>query len=99
MSKITLATIKSFVKKESTNDNLYIKMKSSFDGMVDCVMDIKDDFHKANPTENNLKYTLGFRGVWVVGGSRDYFTAFENDSFVGYEVYNSCGSFILAKHK
>ena len=33
--KITLATIKSFIRK---NPNLYIKSTSRFDGMYDCVM-------------------------------------------------------------
>jgi hypothetical protein len=42
---------------------------------------------------------MGIKGAWFVGQSRDYFDAFENDNFIGYKVYNSCGSFYLAINK
>lgn len=48
---------------------------------------------------NSDKYTLGINGVSLVGSSRDYFTHFENDEFIGIEVSNSCGDFILAIKK
>ena len=40
--------------------------------------------------------TLGYKGVWLVGSSRDYFTAFDNGEFEGIEVYNCCGGFVVA---
>lgn len=97
--KITRATIKSFINREMKNGNLFINKLSSFDGMVDCVMPVKSDFRKVEPCtrhENANKYTLGVKGAWFVGSSRDHFTVYADDNFIGYEVYNCCGSFILA---
>lgn len=97
MSKITLTTIKSFIKK---NPKLYIKCKSSFDGMTDCVQSIADAaFVEVQPTDKFLYNTLGVHGAWFVKGSRDYFREFETDTLTGYEVSNCCGSFILATDK
>lgn len=99
MKKITLATVKKFIKENK--DNLLIKVESKFDGMTDCVQSVKDNFDKAISTEWSLKTanTLGIQGAWFVGESRDYFTKYESDSLTGIEVYNSCGSFILAVKK
>jgi hypothetical protein len=95
--KVTRSTIKSFIKREMSRDNLYIKNNSSFDGMVDCVMPITDTgFRKATPSNLSEDYTLGVSGAWFVGSSRDYFTPFANDNFIGYEVDNCCGSFLIA---
>ena len=100
-NKITLATIKSFIKREAENDNLYIKVKSNFDGMIDCVAEVKDEFTKKDKANLNFneKHTLGFAGLWLVGQSRDYFTAYADDNFIGYEIYNCCGSCIIAMAK
>lgn len=40
--------------------------------------------------------TLGYHGIWLVGSSRDHFSHYEDDNFIGIEVYNCCGSFIIA---
>lgn len=90
--RITRATIKSFIKKNP--DNLHIKQLSSFDGMVDCVMPIEDTFSKAQKSEHNFNYTLGIDGAWFCG--RELYTPYEDNGFMGYRVYNVCGSFILA---
>lgn len=96
--KITLATIKSFIKKNESK--IYIEVKSSFSGMTDCVETIKDDFKLAVKDVNiNVKYTFGIPGAWFVGNSRDYFEAFENTNYTGFKVYNACGSFIIATNK
>lgn len=42
------------------------------------------------------KNTLGYKGVWLVNDSRDYFSKFDNDEFEGIEVYNCCGGFVIA---
>ena len=92
--KITLATIKSFIKK---NTELYIKNESNFDGMVDCVMPNKDvAFTKAERKDWCSDNTLGIIGAWFVRNSRDSFSIYEDDQYTGYKVYNCCGSFILA---
>lgn len=93
MNKITRTTIKSFIKKNF--DNLYIKTKTSFDGMTDCVEAVQDDFHKIIKEDYN-EYTLGIVGAWFVGQSRDYFREYNDGNFKGYEVSNCCGRFILA---
>jgi hypothetical protein len=90
--KITKTTIKSFVKKNF--DNLHIKRLSAFDGMVDCVMPIEDTFNKAQKSQRNPYYTLGIDNAWFCG--RELYRPYNDNGFVGYEVYNVCGSFILA---
>lgn len=96
MAKITRATFKSFIKK-NIND-LYINNKSSFDGTVDCVMPINNGWRKATQIKED-NYTLGINGIWLVGHGDDYFVDYQNDIYKGYEVYNCCGSFILAIKK
>jgi len=102
--KITLATVKSFIKKNQ--DQLFIKLISKFDGMTDGISFTKDagfiPAEKDTTESKNSDYndrTHGIKGAWFVGSSRDYFTAFEDDNLIGYKVSNSCGSFILAAMK
>lgn len=93
--KITLATFKSFIKKNE--ENLLVNEVSSFDGMHDCVMSSeKVGFTKITKTESNVKHTLGIVGLWLVGSSRDYFRTYEDEKYTGIEVYNCCGSQIIA---
>lgn len=96
MAKVTLATIKSFVRKN--RDALYIRTLSSFDGMTDCVQPCDNrEFRKAEAApEHMTRNTLGVRGAWFVFDSRDYFTPISENGFIGYHVYNCCGSFDLA---
>ena len=53
-------------------------------------------FRIALRTDDHLAYSLGIKGAWFVGGSRNWFTAFDNGQYRGYEVSNCCGTFILA---
>lgn len=101
MSKITLATIKSFIKKNRAE--LHIKVTSSFNGMSDMVEQCDDNgFHPIVEDGVNAqgdywkKATLGIQGVWFVGQSRDYFSVFNDGVYAGYRVHNACGSFIVA---
>lgn len=94
MKKITLATVKTFLKKNA--GNLYINVKSSFDGMTDCCESRYEGFTKAIATDEHPSHKLGIEGAWFVGQSRDYFSAFENDQMTGITVSNSCGRFVLA---
>lgn len=98
MAKITKATFKSFVKKNRSN--LLILCKSDFDGMSDCVMPTGDTlFHKVVDADHIHENNLGIQGVWLVGGSRDYFTAYEKDGIQGIDVYNCCGHFVVGVKK
>lgn len=96
MKKITKATFKSFVKKN--RENLLIKTKSSFDGMTDGIERFKDNgFSKAVEAYRvHEEHNLGIQGIWLVNGSRDYFEAYNKDGFVGIEVSNCCGNFVVA---
>jgi hypothetical protein len=96
MSKPTLATVKSFVKKN--RDNLLISAKSRFDGMVDCVMPTGDNGFTpiTTPDYGVHANNMGIAGAWFVFGSRDWITPYEKDGLRGFEVYNCCGNFILA---
>lgn len=95
--KITRATIKSFVNKNKSS--LYIKVKSDFNSMTDCVEAQQGGFTKVKSDEwanQNEKYTLGVRGLWLVGNSRDSFKPYNEEGFNGYEVSNCCGVSIIA---
>lgn len=97
--KITKATFKSFVNKNRAS--LFVNVTSSFDGMTDCCESRNGGFREAkvDPLKNAEGHTLGVNGIWLVGQSRDYFTAYESAIFTGIEVYNSCGCFIVAVRK
>ena len=93
-NRITLSTVKAFIRK---NPELFILTKSSFDGMTDCCQSTKNKFF--TPAKFGAKFpenTMGIEGAWFVKGSRDYFRPYESGNFSGIEVYNCCGTFILA---
>jgi hypothetical protein len=91
---ITKATFKSFIKKNK--NNLQVWVKSSFDGMTDCVQSIGGSFKPVEESEKWVEHSLGIKGVWLVNGGGDYFTKFEENGMVGIEYYNCCGQGILA---
>lgn len=95
--KITLSTLKSFAKRNK--DELFCKELSSFDGMIDCVSKVEMEWQKTTVNEKTGYYRTGIQGIYTVGGSRDYFTLFENNNYIGIEVYNCCGNSILAVKK
>lgn len=92
--KITLATVKSFIKNNS--DNLFINVKSSFDGMTDCCESLYNGFVIAAKTDDHVEHTIGIKGAWFVGSSRDYLSHFEDNNMTGITVSNSCGHFVIA---
>lgn len=94
MKKITKATIKSFIRKNK--NDLYIKTKDRFNGMIDMVDDCEDQtIRKVTLTDDRNDYNFGIKGAWFVGSSRDYFNSAEFGQFKGYEVYNCVGTFYL----
>lgn len=100
MKKPTLATLKSFIRKNEAN--LMIRCDSSFDGMTDCVETSENPQFCPLVKLNNgcqSEHTLGFgngSGVWLVGSSRDYIKPYSENGMTGFEVYNCCGRFVLA---
>jgi len=97
--KITKATLKSFVKRN--RENLRILVSSRFDSMTDGVRATGDStFEDVTPTSYDVEgTTLGIEGLWLVGGSRNYFSAFEGDTHTGIRVSNCCGSVTVAIRK
>ena len=96
--KITLASLKSFSKRNV--GNLYSKEKSSFNGMTDCVESTKGKWTKSEIlTVSDNYYKSGIKGIYTVGSSRDYFRIYEDAEYFGIEVYNCCGTTILAIKK
>ena len=95
MNKPTVATLKSFIRKN--RENLLVKCRAEFDGMIDGLQWNKGaEFQPATPSDQVFENNLGIRGVWLVGRSRDYLTPFDNDGFKGFKVSNCCGSFEVA---
>lgn len=92
--KTTKSTIKSFIRK-NIND-LFINVKSSYDGMIDGCSCYNDGFTKAVIDNANERNTLGIAGAWFVNSSRDYFQVYNENGFTGYSVSNCCGHFIIA---
>ncbi len=93
--KITLATIKSFIRKN--RDRLLISTRSRFDAMEDGCRECSDrGFSPALQAEKAWKENLGIQGAWFVGGSRNFFEEYADGNVVGYEVSNCCGHFVLA---
>lgn len=98
MAKITKATFKSFIRKNQ--GRLQIKVKSDFDGMVDCVMPVNGSFKPVQPDERVFREnTQGIAGLWLVGDGGDRFYHYEDAQHVGIEYYNCCGSGIVAVQK
>jgi hypothetical protein len=93
MKKITMATIKRFIK--NNKENMYIKVRSEFDGREDSVIDSKSEFSPVKES-TNMKDRQGIDGAWFVGGSKNYFTSYNGNGLTGYRVDNCCGSFVLA---
>lgn len=97
--KITLATIKSFLRKNE--GSLFVSHGYSFDGMTDCYQPSRDKSIKTleGSFDKDAKSTLGFTDLWFVGGSRDNFYPKEIEAngvkYAGFEVYNCCASFTI----
>jgi hypothetical protein len=88
--KITMATLKSFIRK---SENLFIENRSSFDGMTDCVVDLKSELIPIAKEK-----AIGFNGVYCVGSGRDSFKFVETETHFGIRVSNCCGcSYLYTK--
>lgn len=94
--KITLATFKKFLKENQ--GHLYIKVVTDFDSMTDGLRSLNGDFEEVIYDNNgHVENTLSIQGLWIVGGSRDYFSLYQDNTFIGIEVHNCCGKQIIAR--
>jgi hypothetical protein len=91
--KATKATLKAFLRK---NKDVMFRRLSYFDGMYDGVVDSRDNgFERLEgPFNPDDKNRLGFAGLWFT--SNDLITPYNKEGMRGFEIYNSCGSFVLA---
>jgi hypothetical protein len=93
--KITLRTLKSFVK--NNRSRLQILVSSTFDSSVDGVRQTDARaFEPVAATAYDERTTLGIDGIWLVGGSRNWFEAFNSETHSGFTVINCCGKFTVA---
>ena len=90
MKKATMATVKSFIRKNIDN-GLLIKIQSRFDGMTDgCEPCMDSAFRPVIKTDEFIEHTKGVQGAWFVGQSRDHISSFRHNGLVGFEIFN-CG--------
>ena len=94
--KITKATLKGFIRKNATN--LFLNVKREFDGMTDGCEARSRGFERATLNSDN-EHSMGVDGLWLVDGSRNRFSAYEDKEFVGIEYYNCCGCGVVAIKK
>jgi hypothetical protein len=94
MKKITLRTVKAFINKH--RHELQLKPVRGFGNKGMALVDIQGEFKPVKSTKYHLFYTLGINEAWFVGNGCDYIDLYSRDDKTGYEVYNACGSFILA---
>jgi len=93
MAKATMSTVKSFIRKNS--DNLLIKFKSAFDGRTDGTEFFTGAKFRKAVLEDFNNNTLGVKGAWFVGGSRNYIQPYDKEGVRGFEISNCCGSFVI----
>jgi hypothetical protein len=97
MKKFTLATAKSFIKKNRSN--LLIKVISRFDGRYDCVMSSGDKMFQ--PITNadytyDHEHNLGINGVWFTHSGNSFYPRYNaRGEVIGFECCNCCGSFVV----
>lgn len=91
--RTTIATIKSFIRK--AGDGLYIRDR----GNGQYRPGENGQFIRAEVDTEHTRNSLGVRFAWFVGHSRDYFSAYDDGVFAGFEITNCCGHFILAVKK
>jgi len=97
-TKITAATFKSFVKRNS--DNLWVMNISDFNGMTDGIEHVENPkWKKTFLTGDDFYKRSWVEFVYMVGHGRDYFRLYEDENFIGINVYNCCGSCNLAIKK
>ena len=86
------------IKISMNKHQLTTLILNSFDGMTDCVeYDRNATFSKVDSTKIDFeKRCFGIDGFWTVGSSRDYIKPISENGFTGFEVYNCCGTSLIA---
>jgi hypothetical protein len=94
--KITRTTLKSFIEKAA--GELYVNINHG--GFVKAKhLNLND---KSDVSYVTNKRTLGIVGLYLTGGKtscKDWFYAYEDDTYKGFKYRNCCGSGIIAIRK
>ena len=95
MSKITMSTVKSFIRKN--REALLISCTSRFDGSTDMVENVEfPTFCKARTDDHYPAHTLGIAGAFFAGGGQDLIRPLQSSEYVGFSISNAARSFELA---
>ena len=94
-TKITLATLKKFIREHNP---AILEIKVLRDHYNNAGGEYQPDWQpvQSDDCPDLQKNTLGIKGLWLVGHSRDYFSLFTEPERTGIMCSNCCGSWILA---
>ena len=92
--KITLATVKTFVRK-TVGKGLCVKANARFNGMTDGIESVVDSYRSVASAQMSDDTTLGIDGAYFVCGSRNYFYVINTADWFGFQVSNCVGIFEL----
>lgn len=94
--KITIATVKSFIRKHNAAGTLLVRCDSSFDGMTDCVERNRDAAFFAPQAAREHSSNMGLQGIYFVAQSGNWCSAYDDGTYAGFKVSNCCGSWVVA---
>lgn len=103
--KMTLATVKAFIKSAVSTKNLFLLNLSKFDSMDDGIrfewksLENKLESVDCSKFNKDNRTTMGIPGIWFVNGSANYVLPYEIETHCGFRVSNCCGSFVVASKK
>jgi hypothetical protein len=97
--KITIATVKAFIRRAKAAGTLLVRCDSSFDGMTDCVERNRDAHFFAPQEARDHGNNMGLQGIYFVGQSGNWCSAFDDGDHAGFKVSNCCGSWVVAVKK
>jgi hypothetical protein len=113
--KITLASVKAFINRNKGNiyakslshfDGMVdcvVDVESNFVKIIpdNIIIDayINRKWKGTEETYREFNHSLGIPQLYLVGDSADYFYIYEKNEYFGIEIYNCCGSSIIAIKK
>ena len=94
--KITIATVKAFIRRNMKAGTLLVRSDAEFSGMTDCVESNRDAAFVPAVACHDNGNNVGVRGVYFVGSSGNYCTPFADGDVTGFRVSNCCGRWVVA---
>lgn len=96
-TRIGRVQIRKFIK--DNEGNLFIKVTSEFDGMIDGSRTYNNSIEPAKKAKEKTEHNEGIEGLYLVCGGDDYFTPYSDETYEGYKWYNCCSSGLLLRKK